>query len=512
MLGVLGPASLVAQRAVADEAWVQRRYEAARVSYQQVLAQDPGDIQANLRIGTLLSWQGKLDSSLIFLDRARAADPSHLEIRLTQARVLAWNKKYAAALARYDSLLIEYPELREAALGRARTLAWLGRLDAARSVYRQILAADSTDHEALAGAAQVSAWSGELGLAEEEYRKVLNRNPRDLEAQVGLGYVYLWRGREALAGRQAQQALAIDSTHTAGRELRRAVREATRPSVESSANWSNDSDDNTSFGQTLSATAPMGEGIGLTGTINALETSDRLREATRVGAEAGFSVRSGDVRVSGGAGARRLYPDVAAPRTSATYHAGLSFRPIPRLGLSVGYSRSPFDEIAGLIERGLDIELLEGGADIRASSSLTVHGGAGALWVSDGNSRTSFIGSVNQKLGRQFLVGLLGRTLSYEQRGTGYFSPDRFSVLEGVAGFTHESRAWVANLSGGLGAQKVGEQGATQAEWHVEGRVGPRWGTGNRVELFGLITNSAVSSTTGAFRYRAAGLSVRLGL
>jgi hypothetical protein len=85
-------------------------------------------------------------------------------------------------------------------------------------------------------------------------------------------------------------------------------------------------------------------------------------------------------------------------------------------------------------------------------------------------------------------------------------------VLEGVAGFTHESRAWLANLSGGLGAQKVGAQGATQTEWHVEGRVGPRWGIGNRVELFGLITNSAVSSTTGAFRYRAAGLSVRLGL
>jgi tetratricopeptide (TPR) repeat protein len=512
MLGVLGPTSLVGQRAVADEAWVQRRYETARVAYHQVLAQNPRDIHANLRIGLLLSWQGKLDSSLIFLDRARAADPSNLEIRLAQAGVLGWNKEYAAALARYDSLLIEYPGLREAALGRARTLAWSGRLDASRSVYRQILVADSTDHEALAGAAQVSAWSGELGLAEEEYRKVLDRNPRDVEARVGLGYVYLWQGREVLAGQQAQGALAIDSTHTAGRELRRAVREVTRPSVESSANWSNDSDDNTSFGQTLTATASLSEGVGLTGTVNALETSDRLRAAARVGAEAGFSVRSGVLRITGGAGARRLYPDIATPRTSATYHAGLSYRPIPRFGLNLGYSRSPFDEIAGLIERGLDIELLEGGADIKPSSGLTVYGGAGALWVSDGNSRTSFSGGINQKLGRQFFVGLLGRTLSYEQRGTGYFSPDRFSVLEGVAGFTHHSRAWVANLSGGLGAQKVGAHGASQTEWHVEGRAGPRWGTGNRVELFGLITNSAISSTTGAFRYRAAGLSVRLGL
>ena len=512
MLGVLGPTSLVAQHTAADEAWVEGRYEAARVGYQEVLAHNPKDVRANLRVGILLSWQRKLDSSLVFLSRAREADPKNLEIRLTQARVLAWSKQYDAALSRYDSLLIEYPGLREATLGRARTLAWSGRLDASRSLYRQVIAADSTDHEALVGVAQVSAWSGELGVAEEEYRKVLSSNPRDVEARVGLGYVYLWQGREEAAEQQARDVLGIDSTYAAGRELRRAVREATRPTVESSASWSNDSDDNTSFGQALSARASLGGGVGLTGTVNALESSDPVREASRLGAEAGLSVRSGALRLSGGAGARRLFPEIAPPRTSATYHAGLRLRATPQLGLSVGYSRSPFDEIAGLIERGLDIEALQAGVDARVFPQLTAYGSTGALWFSDGNRRTSFVAGLNQKLGRQFFVGIFGRTLSHEQQGTGYFSPNRFSVLEGVGGFTHESRSWLANLSGGLGAQKVGQRGATQTEWHLEGRVGPRWGVGNRIELFGLITNSAVSSTTGAFRYRSAGLSLRLGL
>jgi hypothetical protein len=85
-------------------------------------------------------------------------------------------------------------------------------------------------------------------------------------------------------------------------------------------------------------------------------------------------------------------------------------------------------------------------------------------------------------------------------------------VLEGTLGYAYESRTWLTSVSGGLGAQQVGESGAAQTEWHLEGRIGPRWGSGNRAELFGMITNSAVSSTTGAFRYRAAGLSVRLGL
>jgi tetratricopeptide (TPR) repeat protein len=448
----------------------------------------------------------------VLLGRARAAEPRDAEIRLIEARVLAWDKRYADALARYDSLLAERPGLREASLGRARTLAWSGRLEESRSAYGQMIARDSTDVEAILGRAQASAWSGDLALAEREYRKLLARNSRDVEARVGLGYVYLWQGRDGAAGRQASYALQIDSTHKAGRELRRAAHAATRPSVESSASWSNDSDDNTSFGQTLGSSAALGGGVGLFGSVNALETSDPIRDAVRVGGEAGLSLTSGGLHLQGAAGARRLDPEVAPSRTVATYRARFSYRPDARIGLNLGYSRLPFDEIAALIERGLDLETLEGGVDVKPASGLTLFAGAGALWLSDGNSRTSFSGGLNQRIARRFLVGVFGRTLSYERREIGYFSPDRFTVLEGIAGYTHDSRRWAASISGGLGAQKVGRDGAAQTEWHLEGRAGPRWGSGNQVEVFGLITNSAVSSTTGAFRYRAAGLTVRLGL
>jgi tetratricopeptide (TPR) repeat protein len=439
-------------------------------------------------------------------------DPGDVETRLIQARVMGWNKQFSEALIRYDSLLTQYPGLRGAALGRAQTLAWAGRLDDSRAAYRNLVARDSTDRDAILGVAQASAWKGELRIAEGEYRKLLARNPRDVDARVGLGYVYLWQGREAAAGRQATYALAIDSSSKEGRALRRVAREASQPVVESSANWGNDSDDNTSFWQTLGTTVPLRSGVGLFGSVNALETSDPVRDATRVGAEAGLSVKAGRLQFSGAAGARRLTPDVAPPRTAATYRGRVSYRPTRALGMSLGYSRLPFDEIAALIERELDMESLDGGVDLKPAAGLTVYGGAGALWLNDGNRRTSFSGGLNQKIGRPFFVGLFGRTLSFDQRGIGYFSPDRFSVLEGVAGYAREGQSWTGGLSGGLGAQQVGERGAAQAEWHIEGRVGPRWGSGNRIELFGMITNSAVSSTSGAFRYRSAGLTVRLGL
>lgn len=512
VLMLCGVTPLCAQQGEADDAWSQGHYEAARAGYQRVLRQNPTAVRANLRMGIMLSWQGKLDSALAFIARARAADPADVDMRLTQARVRSWNKEYDSAIALYDSVLAQRPNLREAELGKAQTLSWAGRLNQADSVYRAMVARNSSDRDARLGRAQVSAWRGDLSTAERLYRAIIAQNPSDADALAGLGYVYHWRGREAAAREQARAALAVDSTHKAGRELHRTIREATRPATEGTANWSNDSDQNTSFWQTLSASSSLGAGVGVFGSVNALETSDPILDATRVGAEAGVSLALGRAQLSGAAGARRLDPAVAAPRTAATYRGRLGYRPVPGLGVSVGYSRSPFDEIASLMERELDLEVLEGGFDARPFPGLSIYAAGSGLWLNDGNSRTGILGGLTQKLHRRFSVGLFGRTLSYARRGVGYFSPDRFSVLEATAGYSLEAGLWTGSLGGGFGAQQVGDRGAAQSEWHVEGRVGRRWGIGNRVELFGLVTNSAVSSTSGAFRYRSAGLTVRLGL
>jgi Flp pilus assembly protein TadD len=463
-------------------------------------------------MGILLSWEGKLDSALTLIARARAADPADIDMRLTQARVRSWNKQYAAALALYDSVLAQRPDAREAELGKAQTLSWAGRLNESEAVYRTMLGRNSSDHEARLGHAQVSGWQGDLSGAEQLYAAILAQKPNDADALAGLGYIYYWEGRVADARKQARAALAADSTHKAGRALHRTIKEATQPTMESTANWGNDSDHNTSFWQTLSASASPGAGVGVFGSVNALETSDPTVSATRVGGEAGLSLALGRVQLSGAAGARRLVPEVADPRTAATYRGRVGYRPIPGLGLSVGYSRSPFDEIAALIERNLDLELLEGGIDVRPFAGLSIYAAGSGLWLNDGNSRTGVLGGITQKVHRRFSLGLFGRSLSFERKGVGYFSPDRFSVLEATAGYSLETGFWSGNLGGGLGAQQVGKRGAAQSEWHVEGRLGRRWGVGNRVELFGLVTNSAVSSTNGAFRYRSAGLSLRLGI
>jgi tetratricopeptide (TPR) repeat protein len=510
MLG--GSVSIAAQQREADEAWAQGQYASAKRGYEQLLRQNPRSVRANLRLGILVSWEGKLDSSLVLIARARAADPLDVDAALTHARVRSWSKQYTAALATYDTVLSRHPALRDAELGRAQTLSWAGRLQEADSVYRRLLRVNSSDRDARLGQAQVSAWRGRLQAAEQGYRAILTQHPRDIEAITGLAYVQYWRGRVAESRRLLATALAVDSTHRSARELRRTIEEATRPSTEGTAAWSNDSDRNTSFWQTLGTTIPTGDHVTITGLVNALETSDPVRDGQRFGAEGGLSLTFGSVTLSGAGGARRIVPELAPSRTSATYRGRLGFRPSGVVGFHAGYSRLPFDEIAALMERALDMELFEAGFDARPFRGFSVFASGSRLWLSDGNSRSGAVAGISQKIGRRISLGAFGRRLSYERRGIGYFSPDRFSVLEGTAVYTVETRTWGGNIGGGLGAQQVGEDGTAQTEWHVEGRVGRRWGVGNRVELFGLITNSAVSSTTGAFRYRSAGVNVRLGL
>ncbi|HEY8258189.1 MAG TPA: tetratricopeptide repeat protein [Gemmatimonadales bacterium] len=394
----------------------------------------------------------------------------------------------------------------------ALAVARSGHMDSALALLATARIADPDDADLRLAEARILSWAGRRRDAIARYDSLIRKNPENADALIGLGYVYHWQGREEAADRQVAAALALDSTNTDALELRHAIRRTARGVVEASANWSNDSDRNTSFWQTLSLSAPLARGLRLLAGVGLLEASDPDRNATRFGGEAGLALWRGAFRASVLAGARRLDPEIGAARTEGTYRGGVSVRPSENIGIAVGYARYPYDEIASLFERNLTIESLEGGFDARFTRRFLVTGGGGALWLSDGNRRTEGHAAVTQDIGRYFQVGASGRALGYRQPGVGYFSPDRFHLLEGTAAVRVAGSRWDARLGGGLGGQQIGRGGDTQTEWHIDARVGRNWGDGNRIEGFGGVTNSAVSSTTGAFRYRTAGVVLRVGI
>jgi tetratricopeptide (TPR) repeat protein len=432
-----------AQQSTADSAWAAGDFHLARIGYEQVLAQDPGSVRANYRLGILASWDGKLDSALVLIRRARQVEPRDPDIRTTEARILSWDGQTDAAIALYDSVVTEFP--------------------------------------------------------------------RHADALAGLSQVYLWQGKYSQARVYASRALEADPEGRTARELDRSVRAAQRPQLELTLGWSNDSDDNTSWWQTVAGTYLLSDAVRAFGSVGALETSDPLRDATRLMVEGGATYAVGNLYASGALGLRHLSPDAGSSRTAGTLRLSGGYR-LGSAGVGLGYAHYPFDETALLIERNLDVDAFDLSADATLSPGLTLGAGAGFASLSDDNSRTSGILTLTRTLKRDFFVGVMARALGYDFKGIGYFSPDWFSVYEARAGYTRSGLQWNGRISGGLGVQQVGSGANVQSEWHLEGRLGRKWGEMNILEVFAGISNSAESSTTGAFEYRTAGIVVRIGL
>jgi tetratricopeptide (TPR) repeat protein len=505
-------APLAAQVAVGDSAWTSGDYPAARAAYERALAENPHLMRANFRLGILLSWEGKLDSSLTMLRRARDIDPDDADLRYRQALVMSWHGDYRAAILRYDSLLAQEPQHHDAKLGRARALSWAGRLHEAGAGYEALVKRDPGDIEALTGLAQVTAWQGDLPLAAQRFQAAIDHDSTAVDALVGQANVYRQMGRVRSARRRIDQALALQPTQRDALDARALIDAASRPDAEATVGWSHDSDRNTNWWQTLTMTNPIAEGIRGFATVGLLLTHDPTRTATRSMAEAGASYARRYGFYRGALGLRHLSPDGPPSRTPVTGSLSARYRFAPPLTAGVAFAHFPFDETAQLVGQSLDLDVLDLNLSVTLGHGVSVETILGSAWFSDGNYRQNGIVAATKRLPRGFTLGALGRIMSFDRKGIGYFSPDRFTLVEGRGGYYTEKNHWDAYLGGGLGAQRIGSSGASQVAWHVDGRVARHWAAANEVAISAGASNSAASSTTGAYRYYTVVLSAKIGL
>lgn len=476
---LLCAAPLAAQRPAADSAWARGDYARARALYESALAADSSDLRALHRLAILDAWDGKFDRALARLARLRLLTPGDADVMVDQARTYAWAGRNGAALALYDSVLVGDPARADALAGRARAVAW----------------------------------SGDLPRAEELWRDALAAHPDDPEILIGLAQTLYWNGQPALAETYVAKARAHAPTDRAALELERQLAAELRPEVHTTFNGAGDSDDNGFIGQEAYFTGSLGAARG---TLQAgwRRATVPARSAASYGAGGYANVPLGHgaaLRV--GAGFRRLVPESTAATTPVTVQLGLGIRPAPFVSASVGYSRSAFDETVALIDSGLVVDAIDVSLDLAPRSRVSFSGGGGVAWLSDGNRRAGGVAAVLAGVGGGLQLGVYGRLLSYRQPRPGvYFAPDRFTILEARAVYAWRRGQWGARGDGGLGTQQVFKGAKTQSEWHLGLSLSREWWSNGEMRLGGAITNSAASSTTGAFRYRSITLSVRQGL
>jgi tetratricopeptide (TPR) repeat protein len=504
--------SLAADLAHADSAYFAGRADEARHAYRLVLARDPRSVRANHRLGLLESRASHLDSALVLVARARAVEPNDAGLLGDEARLLSWAGRLGESLADYDRLLESDPKDREGRLGRARVLGWAGRYAAADSAYAAMLAANPGDVDALIARAQNDAWSGQAQVAEARYRAALGLDANNVEARLGLARLLNSQGRLHAADAQVSQVLSLDPGSRDATRLEREIRAARRPQAESGFGIDRDSDKNVIVSRTLSTSFALADGLRGFVRAGSFAASDPVRDAGRTSGEAGLEAARGPAQFTLAGGSRWLDPGTGDLRQVPTYRSSLGLRLSPRISAGVGFAHTPLDDTAQLIGSGPEQDDLQGSLDAGLVGGLALSGGGGVTWRSDGNRRLSGLAALMHPLGRIGSAGVLGRVFTNERHGIGYFSPDRFTLAEARTSLARSSRSWTGRLNAGLGAQQVGKRVPAQLAWRAAGELQYGWGTLDHVVASIGFSNSAANSASGAYRYLAAALALRIGI
>ncbi len=508
---------LPAQQAVADSLWRTGKRSEALIEYRRIVAADSHAVRANYRIAEDLAGRN-VDSALVFLRNARVRVPDDPDFIIAEATYLSWARRFDAAVLRFDSAIAAHPGFDHVRVLRARTLSWKGDFAAAAQGYKQVLdrtGADAASRlDAEFGLAQVAAWQGSLADAAERYSAILTDNPAEVRSLLGLAYVRSWQARPIAARDLVQQVIVRDSGNADARLLLESLSQSSGPALEVNASWSRDSDRNSVAWQTATQRFLVRDGVNVWGTAGSQQARDPIRQTSRLLGEVGGTVVTGLLRATAAAGARQLdvssAPSGESRHTEFTWRANAAARLRSNLALGLGVSHVPFDEIAALLARGINLTNYDGNVEWSPISATTLVLSGGVLDLSDGNRRTSAALRVARRFPGALTVGAVARTFSFAEDGDGYFSPERFLLGDLYASWEREISRWSLGLTAGGGLQKIGPDHATQNQWHADARVGLRVSSRSVISLSGGTSTSAAASAVGAFRYQTAGLSARI--
>ena len=182
----------------------------ARQLYQSILETDPGNAEANHRLGVLAYQAGRHDIAAQLIAKAVLRDDSQAPYLNNLGLVLRAQGKLNEALVAHRQAVALDPGFSDARVNCGIVLQALGRLDEALCAYEQALAANPAHADAHNGRGLVLLSQGKLGEALASFRQALSIDPGFAEAHNNRGNALEAQGRigEALAA--YRHALAIE--------------------------------------------------------------------------------------------------------------------------------------------------------------------------------------------------------------------------------------------------------------------------------------------------------------
>lgn len=479
-------------REAADAAFDAGDTSRALALYDEILAANPGDINALLRSGKLLSWDRRYDEALARYDAALTREPKNSAVELERGKVLLWSRRYDEAIRGFERVLKIVPEEPWALCGTAQAYAWSGRSRASRPYYERALAAQPGMKEAIVGLASSDLEEGDPGAAEARLNRLNASDAADPEVI----------------------------------ELRKSVKHARAPWVQVGFERTEDSED-------ISMNTYRAEGgLGLPARLDLKVgyAHNDLREPTPTGADAdgsadalygvlGWQPRLGH-RGELTLGATRLMESFGTERTERTIAAGgLAYAfPMATWTGRAAISRDPFLYSPRILDSAIDIRSFTFGVNGMPSPHSRIEANVGYGDFSDGNTRYSadvgawYVRRFAQR--RSLMAGGVARYLDFtDDLDNGYFDPSQLiaALLSVRSSGAIGSSRWEYEAAVEAGAQSYTFNTAKATGkplWSLYGLVARPLPHGLSFQIFTGFSNSSTASGPG-FTSRSGGVRLR---
>ena len=140
------------------------------------------------------AFGGEYDAEIAQQQEIIAQDPTNIDAAYQLGNYLAWDGKYEEAVKVFEEILKKEPEYEDAEIGIGRVYAWKGDQQRAIQHYQEILAENSKNFEAHQGLGLLALWSNDFEKGIDHFKKALAINSEDIVSLKGIGRAYLGRG------------------------------------------------------------------------------------------------------------------------------------------------------------------------------------------------------------------------------------------------------------------------------------------------------------------------------
>lgn len=141
-----------------------------------------------------LAFEGEYDTEINKLQNIIAQDPTNLDATYRLGNYLAWDRRYEEALKVFQEILVKESEYKDAEIGIARVYAWMGDQENSIKKYQEMLSKYPKNFEAYQGLGLLALWNNDFERSIDYFKKALDINPKDIGSLKGIGRAYLGRG------------------------------------------------------------------------------------------------------------------------------------------------------------------------------------------------------------------------------------------------------------------------------------------------------------------------------